>query len=192
MPSAADASEDRSLAEDDGVGEDLEPLGPTLPTREERPLALAGAFGWNTLGGWGATLSYSPDPHVSLDAAVGLSIVGFKMGGRVRYNVLTTPWTPSLGLGIQYGGGTGGERVRVDHADGRGEMTIEGSPFAQILAAMSYQGPEGMWFLGGLGYSILLVDENVTYVSGPQAATDLLRSLAGSGMVIELGVGYAF
>jgi hypothetical protein len=57
---------------------------------------------------------------------------------------------------------------------------------------VSYQGQGGFTALFGAGYAVLLDDDNIRAVSGSEETIDLTRSLTGSGIVIEVALGYAF
>lgn len=165
-----------------------------LPSREERPFALTGSLGWNSLAGFGIGGTFSFDPHVSADVTLGLAAIGLKMGTRVRYNLFESNWTPSFGVGLQFGPGGGGQAVTIQGSgtNGDAEVILEPSAFVQGLAAMSYQGHGGFTALFGLGYSVLLDEDNLRFVSGDEKTADIVRQVAGSGIVIEIGLGYAF
>lgn len=168
-------------------------------SRTARPLAIWGSLGWNSLAGFGLGLSYSFNPHITADAAFGVASIGLKSGARVRYNLFESNWTPTFGLGFQYG--PGAEHV-VMHGDSGAlspndpnadaEVTIESSGFVQALAGMSYQGKGGFNALFGVGYSALLDEDNVRAHSGGDETVELVRRVVGSGIVLEVALGYAF
>lgn len=165
-----------------------------MPSREERPFALTGSLGWNSLAGFALGGTFSFDPHVSADVAFGLAAIGLKMGTRVRYNLFESNWTPSFGVGFQYGPGSGGQAVTIQGSgtNGNADVVLESSAFVQGLAAMSYQGQGGFTALFGVGYSVLLDDDNLRLISGDEKTADAVGQVAGSGIVIEVGLGYAF
>lgn len=165
-----------------------------VPSREARPFALTGTLGWNSLAGFALGGTYSFDPHLSADIAFGIGAIGLKTGARVRYNLFESNWTPSFGLGIQYGPGSGGQSavIQGQNQGEDAEVLLEASAFAQGLVAMSYQGDSGFTTLLGIGYSVLLDEDNVRLVSGSEKTADLVRFISRSGMVFEMGLGYAF
>jgi hypothetical protein len=166
---------------------------PPLPSREARPFALTGSLGWNSLAGFALGATYSFDPHVSADIAFGVGTIGLKTGARVRYNLFESSWTPSFGLGVQYGPGSVRSAVFKGANQGEeAELLVESSAFAQGIAAMSYQGQSGFTALFGLGYSVLLDADNVRHLSGSEETADAVRFVTGSGMVFEIALGYAF
>jgi hypothetical protein len=154
--------------------------------------ALTGSLGWNSLAGFalGGTLNFGP--HVSTDIAFGLAAIGLKSGARVRYNIFTSNWTPTFGVGFQFGNGSSGEAIEVDGQDGLVELVVERSGFVQALAGMSYQGQGGFTALFGAGYSVLLDDDNIRVVSGSEETADITRFVTGNGIVLEVALGYAF
>lgn len=186
--------------------QDAPPLkeSPLLPPLDEasraaRPLAIWGSLGWNSLAGFAFGLSYSFNPHITADAAFGVASIGWKSGVRVRYNLLESNWTPTIGVGLQYGPGAKRVVMRGNstmfapndaHADAL--VTIEPSAFAQGIVGMSYQGKGGFNALFGVGYSALLDKDNVQAHSGGQETVKLVRQVVGSGIAIEITLGYAF
>lgn len=167
------------------------PLLPTLSIREQRRWVIAGEIGWNSLPGFGPTLTYNIVPELSLDTGFGVSMVGPKVGLRVRGNLLRSNWTPTFGAAILYGAGTSHQDV---DATVRGENVtyrLYRSPFAQFTAGASYTGSDGFAFLAIVGYAILL-RENAVFVDGSRDAFDTIRNLAGSGVVVAASFGYAF
>lgn len=157
-------------------------------------------MGWNSLAGFAFGASYSFTAHFTADAALGLSAIGPKVGTRLRYNVLKSNWTPSFGVGFQYGSGSGGRTIVQGQStsidpndeDADAEVTIERSAFVQALAAMTYQGAGGFNALFGVGYSVLLDEDNVQLHTGGEQTADIVRLVTGSGIVLEVGLGYAF
>lgn len=165
-----------------------------MPSRAERPFALTGSLGWNSLAGLALGGTFSFVPQVSADVAFGLSLIGLKMGTRVRYNLFESNWTPSFGVGFQYAPGSGGQAVTIQGSgtNGDADLILESSAFVQGLAAMSYQGEGGFTALFGVGYSVLLDDDNVRVISGDTKTADAVRLFSRSGIVMEIGLGYAF
>ncbi len=192
--SVEDAAEPPVDSASDPAADELEEeeLEDELPPRSRRMFALTGSMGWNALAGFALGGTFNIGPHVSTDIAFGVAAIGIKAGTRVRYNLFESDWTPSFGVGFQYGPGSGGESVIVNGQDGDAEVIIERSAFVQGLAAMSYQGQGGFTALFGAGYSLLLDDDNVQFVSGDEDTADITRFVSGSGIVLEVALGYAF
>lgn len=160
------------------------------PIRAQRRWAIAGELGWNGLAGLGADLSFHPSPYFALDTGLGLGLAGLKTGLRARANLLSSAWTPLVGLGILYEGGA--PRARAYRTRGESAMVkITGSPYAQLVGGLSYTGADGFTFMATCGYAVLLKD-NAKYVSGSRTTYDDVRRLVAGGPVVAAAFGYAF
>ena len=145
--------------------------------RSQRGWVISGEAGWNSLTGLGAVVARHLDPHLTVEAGVGLSAEGPKFGARVRYNFLVGEWTPFFGAGFLYGTG-----VR------QSTYTVGPSPFMQLVGGIEYQSRTGFTWLGALGYAWLL-RENLTTFRGAPSGVGLLT---GGGPVFSTSFGYAF
>jgi hypothetical protein len=160
--------------------------------RAARPFAIAGVLGWNSLVGFGIEFSYAIIPQLTIEVAGGLGAIGFKTGARLRYNMLESNWTPVLGVGMQYGPGSGGEVVTIAGEDGGAQLQIEPSAYAQGIVGVNFQGRGGFTFLAGVVYSHLLDKSNVSSATGGSETIEATRLVAGSGFGAEFAFGYAF
>ncbi len=170
----------------------------SLPRRAERRLVLTGEVGWNGLAGFGPVLTFHAHPHLSFDLGAGVSLVGGKVGVRTRYNLLTGPVTPFLGVGFM--ASTGIDDFVYDTSK-QGEpdrnpitLNIRDSYFAQGVVGIDYIHRAGFSLIGSVGYARLLNHDNVEVVEGTPNAEDeqAFDILFRSGPVITVGVGYAF
>jgi hypothetical protein len=160
--------------------------------RSRRGWVISGEAGWNSLVGVGAVVARHLDPHLTVEAGVGLSAEGPKFGARVRYNFLVGEWTPFFGAGFLYG--TGLQGARVDSTSPHVfTYTVGPSPFLQLAAGLEYQSRTGLNFLAAAGYARLL-QRNLTVISGSPTDDDLqpLRLLTGGGLVASASLGFAF
>lgn len=171
----------------------------SLPRRAERRLVLTGEVGWNGLAGFGPVLTFHAHPHLSFDLGAGLSLVGGKIGVRTRYNFLTGPVTPFLGVGFM--ASTGIDNFVYDTTQDSGEpdrnpitLKILDSYFVQGVVGIDYIHRAGFSLIGSVGYARLLNHDNVEVVEGTPDAEDekAFDVLFRSGPVITVGVGYAF
>lgn len=173
------------------------PLG---PIRSRRRLALTGELGWNGLAGFGPVLTYHADPHVSLDLAAGVSLFGWKGGVRGRYNLLTSPFTPFVGLGFNATKGLG--ELTLDPEDDpngdplRDPVTLDIKPSYLVQGTLGFDfiHRRGFTMIGAIGYAWLLNEDNVDIIYGtltPDEA-EAIDVIFKSGVVISLGLGYAF
>jgi hypothetical protein len=173
-------------------GAEAHPQPLPADVRSRRPWVIGAELGWNALPGAGLVVARRLDPHLTLEAGVGLSAVGPKFGLRARYGVLRSEWTPFLGAGFLYGTG-----LRGAQAEGTGASAftyrVAGSPYLAAVAGVEYQSARGVSFNLAAGYARLL-EENLTVVSGTPAKADLsaVRDRTGSGPVASASLGYAF
>ena len=173
---------------------------PRLPIRAQRRLVLTGEMGWNGLAGFGPVLTYHAHPHVALDLGLGFSLTGWKAGLRGRYNLLSSPLTPFLGVGFTATSGLG-EFTTDPASDPQGDpnrepatINVKASYFTQFVVGLDYTHRRGFTLLACLGYAHLLNDNNVRLIDGEltddeEKGFDIAFK---GGPVITLGLGYAF
>jgi hypothetical protein len=170
------------------------------PIRSRRRLALTGELGWNGLAGFGPVLTYHADPHVSLDLAAGVSLFGWKGGVRGRYNLLTSPFTPFVGVGFNATKGLG-EVVLDPEDDPHGDplrdpvtLDIKPSYLVQGTLGFDFIHRRGFTMIGAIGYAWLLNEDNVDIKEGTLTADEAqaIDVIFKSGVVISIGLGYAF
>ena len=166
-----------------------------LPVRDVRKVAVWINMGWNGLVGFGPVVSFYPVPKIAIDGGLGISDVGIKLSTRGRYLFSIKNFTPFVGLGFQYGLGSGTNVTMTDafNNDEPFSVMVSASPFIQISGGFEYMAKKGFFTLFNLGYAILLKD-NYEITDG-HPSLDEIRILDlsfGSGIVIEGGIGYAF
>ena len=127
------------------------PPSDTRPIRQRRPFFIGGELGWNGLAGLGLNFSYHPIPYLAIDTGLGLSVAGWRVGARVRGNLLTGEWTPVLGAGVTYSAGSGGNEVPVQSTDEEAKIEVFGSPYLQLVGGVNYTGDEGFVFTATTG-----------------------------------------
>jgi hypothetical protein len=176
---------------------DMRPLG---PIRARRKLALTGELGFNGLAGFGPVLTYHVTPHFSGDLGAGLSVLGWKAGVRARYNFMTTPFTPFVGVGFNATSGLGEFTVDPSKDDGansnRSPITLDVKPsyLVQTVIGFDFIHRHGFTMIACLGYAALLNSDNVHVLAGAlendeRQAIDFFFK---GGPVISLAMGYAF
>jgi hypothetical protein len=176
---------------------DKRPLG---PIRARRKLALTGELGWNGLAGFGPVLTYHFHPHVSADLGAGLSVLGWKAGLRGRYNFLTQPFTPFVGLGFNATSGLG--EVTSDPKDNpegdpdREPFTIDvkATYLVQAVVGFDFIHKRGFTLVGCLGYARVLNRNNFRVLAGTPTADErqAFDVFFKSGPVISVATGYAW
>ena len=154
---------------------------------------ISGNMGWNSLTGVGVSVQSFMSTHIGLDAGAGLSSVGYKFAGRLRYLILEKNFTPMVGAGFIYGTGLPNQLLELDDNGTKVTFILNKSPFAQIVGGFDFVASNGFFIMADMGYAILLT-ENVNLISGMptadmQSAMDMVY---GSGIVMEVSIGYIF
>jgi len=166
-----------------------------LPIRMTRSFGVSGNTGWNSLTGFGITIQNYFTPQIALDAGVGLSTLGVKFGGRVRYLFLTKNFSPFVSAGYIYGMGSNSNELELEDNDGNIiRFVVEPSNFIQLNGGIEYVSNGGFFIMTGIGYALLLND-NILLTSGSTPSAEMksfLNVLYGSGIVVEVSVGYIF
>ena len=159
--------------------------------RMQRPWVFSGELGWNGLAGLGLVVARRLDPQLTLEAGLGVSPEGAKVGLRMRYAFTTGAWAPFLGAGFLYG--TGSASLLDDSGPRVFTYRIGPSPYLQLVAGLEYQARGAFNFLGAAGYARLL-QRNLFVESGAPTGDDLsaVRIATGSGPVLSISLGYAF
>jgi len=159
-------------------------------------LALLGETGWNSLPGFGPTLTFHAHPHLSFDLGAGLSAVGGKLGLRSRYNFLASEVTPFVGVGLI--GATGidapSQDISTDGDDSELNVKIRSCGFLQTVAGVDWTSSGGFTLVGAVGYAWLLGGDNVKILTGvpTEKQEKALDVLFRSSIVLSLGIGYSF
>lgn len=157
-----------------------------------RPLFIGGELGWNGLAGFGVNFSYHPIPYLAVDTGLGLSVAGWRVGARLRANLLTGEWTPFLGAGVTYSAGSAGQEIELESRGEKTKLEVFGSPYLQLAGGVNYTSASGFVFMATTGYAILLRERNTKYVSGSTDAYDDLEPLYEGGLILSVAFGYAF
>lgn len=175
-------------------------MRPQLPIRSRRRLAVLWEIAWNGLAGFGPILTYHVAPQFSADFAAGFSLLGGKLGVRGRYNFLTTPFTPFIGLGYDYGSGFGQFTTKPsDDPNGdpnREPVTIDQGPsyLIQGVVGFDFVHRRGFTMLGTLGYAWLLNKDNYRVLAGKLTHDEEqgFNIAFKGGLVFGVALGYAF
>jgi hypothetical protein len=169
------------------------------PIRARRRLALLGEVGWNGIAGFGPNLVYHVDPHFSVDLGAGLSLLGWKTGIRGRYNLLTGPVTPFVGVGVMGAGGFGDSPIPINDNESdpnRETVNIKVRPSAwlQTVGGVDWIAPSGFNLIATVGYAWLLSHDPVEVVTGTPNAEErrAFDVFFRSNVVITLALGYSF
>ncbi len=161
--------------------------------RAARPWVFSGELGWNGLAGVGLVVTFHADPRFSLEAGVGVSAEGGKLGLRGRYNFSREAGTPFAGLGFLYGAGNDNVPATNDQTGEPYVVRIGKSPYLQAVIGYDYVWPGGFDITAAAGYARLLA-HNLEVVSGhaDESSLSAQRLATGSGVVLSVSFGQAF
>lgn len=164
-----------------------------LPIRLTRGFGISGNMGWNALTGVGISVQSYMSTHIGLDAGVGVSSVGYKFAGRLRYLILEKNFTPMVGAGFIYGTGFPNQLLTLDDNGNTITIILNKSPFIQLVGGFDFVASNGFFIMADMGYAILLT-ENVDIISGIPSANmqSVMNMTFGSGIVMEVSIGYIF
>jgi len=164
-----------------------------LPIRLTRGFGISGNMGWNALTGVGISVQSYMSTHIGLDAGVGISSVGYKIAGRLRYLILEKNFTPMIGAGFIYGTGLPNQLLELDDDGNTITIILNKSPYIQLVGGFDFVASNGFFIMADMGYAILLTD-NVDLISGIPSANmqSVMNMTFGSGFVMEVSIGYIF
>lgn len=171
------------------------PTQPERAVRRVRRLAVMGETGWNSLSGWGATLTFHAHPHVSFDLGAGFALVGNKVGLRARANLLKSNFTPFIGVGGMLASGLGDkdspqESIKTDNVT----VFVRPSAFLQGVVGVDWTSRNGFTLVAATGYAWSLNGRNWRVASGTPTDNEreAFNVVFGSGPVFSLAMGYSF
>ena len=166
-----------------------------LAVRDLRSSALTGNIGWNGLSGVGVSFHVYPTTKIGVEGGLGLSSTGFKLGVIGKYLFTDKNFTPTVGAGFLYGTGSSID-ITYDATATQGMFTyqVNASPFIQIVGGFEYMSNGGFLIGFDAGYAALINGTNYTITSGsPNKDTLTAMDIAlGSGIVLEVSIGFAF
>lgn len=166
------------------------------PVRAERRLAILGEVGWNSLAGFGPDLTFHVLPEFSIDLGAGLSLVGWKIGLRTRYNFLESPVTPFIGVGLLGASGfdTPSQNITANDSNSELNVKIHPSAFLQSVVGIDWTSPGGFTMVSALGYAWLLTGDNVEVVTGTPTRDErrAFDVIFRSSVVVSFAFGYSF
>jgi len=169
---------------------------PQVPIRRRRRLALTGEVGWNGIAGFGAVLTYHAVPHVAFDLGGGLSLTGWKVGLRGRYNFLEGPVTPFIGVGFMATSGLGEvSGIHDDNNPNAQDITLQVRPSAweQTVVGIDYTRRNGFTMIGAVGGAFVL-NRNLEVVAGTPTPDErrAFDAIFRSSIVLTVATGYSF
>ena len=169
--------------------------------RERYKQNISLEFAWNGLVGTGILYSYHPTVHFAFEGGIGLSSMGVKIGGRVRYNFLTGEMTPFVGAGFMRASGFRNAEKEFESAIVK--FNIRPTHFARLSFGLDFISGERFTFTPSAGWVFPLNEgvRDVTYVitdgtftreDAESAFDQHKRYLYEGGISLALTFGFSF
>jgi hypothetical protein len=144
----------------------------------------------------GPALAFHAHPNLTLEGGGGLSLEGWKLGARGRYNFLQAPLTPFVGAGVMRTFGLS----PVDVTNSEDPMTVISvvrilpSTFIQAVVGLDWIDVNSFNLVTSVGYAWLLGGSNVEVLTGELGPIERqsMDIAFGSSIVISLAMGYSF
>lgn len=164
--------------------------------------SLGLTLGWGAPYGWGLDVSHLVTRQLDLNAGVGASITGPKVGvGATYYLAPEHRVSPFFGANLVHSGGR--QDVHVHEAHRAFDHTFTSSEEAHInflstnllhlRSGLRWQPMPRLSLLGTLGYGFVLGPDPVEYLEAPaqESLRDAVRLQSPGGLEISLGVAFA-
>ncbi|GAB3637927.1 hypothetical protein GCM10027422_35170 [Hymenobacter arcticus] len=164
--------------------------------------SLGLTLGWGAPYGWGLDVSHLLTHRLDLNAGVGASITGIKIGvGATYYLAPEHRVSPFFGANLVHSGGR--QDVHVTEAHRVFDHTYTSSEEAHInflstnllhlRSGLRWQPTPRFAVLGTLGYGFVLGDDPIEYLaeSSRQSLRDAVHFLSPGGVEVSLGVAFA-
>lgn len=172
-----------------------------LPIRDRFKQNISLEFAWNGLVGTGILYSYHPAGRFTFAGGIGLSSMGVKIGGRVRYNFLTGEMTPFVGAGFMRASGFNNGEKELESAVVK--FNIRPTHFARLSFGLDFISGERFTFTPSAGWAIALnegvrdvtytiTDGTTTYEDAESAFKQHKRYLYEGGISLALTFGFSF
>ncbi len=172
------------------------------PARHYPRTSLGLTLGWGAPYGWGLDVSHLITRRLDLNAGVGASITGTKVGvGATYYLAPEHRVSPFFGANLVHSSGrqnvhvTEAHRV-FDHTFTSSEEAHVNFLFTNLLhlrSGLRWQPTPRFAILGTLGYGFVLGDDPVAYLEEPsrQSLRDAVRLQSPGGLEISMGLAFA-
>ncbi len=182
------------------------------PTAAPAPMATASRYPHSALGltlgygapyGWGVDFSMMVQPNLDINAGLGASITGGKLGVGTRYYFSPQrKVSPFVGGNLVYS--TGLKHVTVTNGQSNGiyysssssdEVTVnfKSTTLLHLRGGVRWQPMRRFGLIGALGYGIVLGGDPVEYVSGndSQSNRNTVNIFSPGGVELSVGVVFA-
>ena len=168
--------------------------------------SLALVLGWGGPYGWGVEYSQMVLPNLDINAGLGLSVNGGKVGVGTRY-YFTPERKVSGWAGLNLVHSSGINNVQITSSNNNtgggypgnsptttGVINYKATNLLHLRGGMRWQPVRRFAMFGALGYGISMNGETLEYVSGnfDQPTRDALQLLAPGGVEVSLGIALGF
>lgn len=163
------------------------------------PVSLGLSLGWGSPYGAGVDISYLVLPQLDVNAGVGFSITGTKIGVGTRFYFSPEhKISPFVGANLVHSGGfnklnvtsngnsSGGYGSSADKA----VVNYKATNLLHLRGGVRWQPTYQFAMIGTLGYSAVLGDNPVEYVQEPnnQSTRDAVNIFSPGGVELSIGV----
>jgi len=175
---------------------------PAPPARHYPRTSLGLTLGWGAPYGWGLDVSHLITRRLDLNAGVGASITGLKVGvGATYYLAPEHRVSPFFGANLVHSGGR--QDVHVSEAHRVFDHTFTSSEQAHInflstnllhlRSGLRWQPTSRFALLGTLGYGFVLGDDPIEYLEAPShdSLRDAVRFQSPGGLEVSMGLAFA-
>ena len=172
------------------------------PARHYPRTSLGLTLGWGAPYGWGLDVSHLISRRLDLNAGVGASITGTKIGvGTTYYLAPEHRVSPFFGANLVHSGGR--KNLYVSESSRAFDHTFTSSEQAHInflstnllhlRSGLRWQPTPRFALLGTLGYGFVLGNEPIEYLEVPsrESLRDIVRFQSPGGLEVSMGLAFA-
>lgn len=178
---------------------------PAQVVRQSRyPLSSFGlCLGYGAPYGWGIDFSYMVLPNLDVNAGLGATITGAKIGVGTRYYLSPErKVSPFLGANLVYSSGFNHVNITSNNQSISGGynytstdavVNFKSTGLLHLRGGIRWQPIYRFALIGAVGYGIVLGGDPVEYVDGPysQGTRDVVSLLSPGGVELSVGVAFA-
>ena len=164
--------------------------------------SLGLTLGWGAPYGWGLDVSHLITRRLDLNAGVGASITGTKVGvGATFYLAPEHRVSPFFGANLVHSGGRKDVHVTESHrvfdhtftSSGEAHVDFLSTNLLHLRSGLRWQPTPRFAILRTLGYGFVLGDNPIAYLEEParQSLRDAVRLQSPGGLEVSMGLAFA-
>ena len=172
------------------------------PARHYPRTSLGLTLGWGAPYGWGLDVSHLLTRRLDLNAGVGASITGTKIGvGTTYYLAPEHQVSPFFGANLVHSGGRKDVHVSESHrvfdhtftSSEQAHINFRSTNLLHLRSGLRWQPTPRLALLGTLGYGFVLGNDPIEYLEAPprESLRDAVRLQSPGGLEISMGLGFA-